>query len=172
MVTDSLQLGLELTALAIFVCAFALFLTGGSDAVGQPFRLAIEPLLADLRARTARSRAELADTSILVSIGFAVLAALAGQAIGGAAVALMLWWGRPVFQRLTREDNRLMASMSLFSIDMVIGLFVPIALAQLLLSSYFLAFSTVLVVVALSWPAGTGGGGHGRPWKLTPVRPD
>lgn len=170
MQVDLVVVGVQLAAVGLMVGAFLLLVTGGVVPLGSSFRTAIEPLLRTLRDRTTLSRNELADLCLLAGLALAVAATLSGQSVLGVLFAGGLWLARPSVQRATREENRMLAVADHFSIDMVIGLYTPIMLAQFLLANVLLGASLLAVVVGLSWPAGGGGGPiPGRRWQLATV---
>jgi len=131
--------------------------------LGGSFRATLEPLLRQIREGTSRSRAELADASVVAAIVFASFAVVFEQPLVALVLVVVLGWGRPLIRRATSEENRILALGQSFSIDLVIGFYLPIVAAELLLLNYFIAASMALVVLALSWPAS-----GGRPWTHRP----
>ena len=85
----------------------------------------------------------------------------------GLLIGAILWKSRSMIRRLTSEEHPLMAIGNLFSTDLIIGLYLPIALAQFMLGRIFIGLAMSMVVVALSWPAGRGlrAGGRTGQWK-------
>lgn len=166
--TELFEVGIKLSAAGLIFGAFFLLIAGAASGLGWSFRSAIEPMLQHIRASSSLSRSELADLSIRISIGFAALAALFGQLFLAVVLVVVLWRGRPIIRRLTTEENRLLAVVGSLSIDLVIGFYVPIVLAQFLLLNLFIGSSLLLVIVALSWPPGGGDTVPGRRWRLAP----
>lgn len=169
MQAEMLEAGFRLAAVALIFGAFILLLGGAASALGYSFRSAIEPFLSEVREGSSLSRPELADASVKVAIGFAGLAMVFDERFLAVLLIIVLWQGRPTIRRLTSEENRLLALVGSLSIDVVIGFYLPIVLAQFLLFNIFIAASMLLVVIALSWPAG-GDSVPGRKWRLAPVR--
>jgi hypothetical protein len=169
MAVDLLDIGVRLSAVALIFGAFILLLAGTTPAIGGSFRSAIEPLLHDIRERTTHTRAELADLTLKVAIGFAALAGLSGDVLAGIIICPLLWYARPLVGRLMREENKMLAIGGLFSIDLVIGFYIPMVAAQILLHNLFLAGCFLSVIVSMCWPAGGGSTVPGRSWKLAPV---
>ncbi|MGI9598015.1 MAG: hypothetical protein ACR2QK_17765 [Acidimicrobiales bacterium] len=165
---ELLQLGINISAIATILGGLVLLALGRSDWLGHSFRTAVRPALDLIRSRSTRSRSELADVSILVAAGLSVAGALVDRQVFAAILAILLWLSRPSVAKLTKEENHLLAKISWFSIDLMIGVYVPIAIAQVLLLNLFLAASFFSVIVALSWPTG-GGAIPGRRWKLVPT---
>lgn len=160
---DLLETGIRSTAAALVVSAFLMLLGGHAIVIGWSFRAALEPLLRRIRDGTSHSRAELADASVMAAIVFASFAVLFEHAFVALALVAVLWWGRPLIRLATTEENRMLALGQSFSIDLVIGFYLPIVAAQLLLLNYLIATSMGFVVLALSWPAM-----GGRPWTRGP----
>lgn len=159
----------SMLALGLIVVAFAQLLTGGAFGMGHAFRSTVEPVLASIREQSRLSRAELADRTMLVAIALAVGGTVAHRSIAGVIMVAMLWKVRPMVRRTTQEEHKLLAVAGTFSIDLVVGFYLPMTLAQLLLLQYLFAASMVAVMVALCWPAG-GGAIPGRRWQLAPVK--
>lgn len=167
---DALRLAVQLVALTLVLGGLALFVSGGSAALGRSFRDAVEPVLRAVRDRTARSRSELADVTLVVGIVLAVAAAIVHRDPLAGLLAVGVWVIRPSIRRVTREENKVAAVGGHLSIDMMIGLYTPIMLAQFLLANVLLGACLLAVVVALSWPAGGGGiRVPGRRWRPAPV---
>jgi hypothetical protein len=162
---------IQVLAIGLTFGSFGLLIQGGAYALGCSFRSTIEPVLASIRGLSERSRPELADLTILVAIGLAGCAALFEAPVAGCLLAGMMAWSRPLVRRATREENKLLALAGTISIDLVIGVYVPMVMAQLLLHHFFIATSMLAVVVALSWPAGGGRRLSNRTWRLAPVAP-
>jgi len=167
--TELLQLGIQISAIATILGGFVLLMLGRSSWLGHSFRTSVRPALDMIRSRSALSRSELADVSILAASGLAMMGAFFDRQLFAALLAILLWLSRPSVARLTREENHMLAKISSFSIDLMIGVYVPIAIAQVLLLNLFLAASFFSVIIALSWPEG-GGAIPGRRWKLLPTK--
>jgi len=157
------------SSIALVFAAFGLLIHGSARSVGESFRTLIEPLLLFVRDSSACSRTRLADLSILAAMGLGMSAALTESLLAGVAVASLLWLARPAVHRATREEHRLLATASFFSLDVVIGVNLPVAMAHLLIGNIFLAMSLVTIAVALSWPAGGGETIPGRRWRIVPA---
>lgn len=170
MQAEMIEAGFQLAAVALIFVAFILLLGGAASGLGYSFRSAIEPMLLNIRETSSLSRPELADISVKIALGFAGVAIFVDERFLAVLIIMVLWRSRPTIRRLTSEENRLQALVGSFSIDMVIGFYVPIVLAQFLLLNVFIASSMLLVVIALSWPAGGGDSVPGRKWRLAPVR--
>jgi hypothetical protein len=165
-----IQTTVSVTAMGLTLGSFVLLFNGGALPLGTSFRSSIEPLLRSLRELTPLSRPELADATVLLAIGFAGWAAVFDSPLAGVMLMVLMAWARPVIRQATREEHKLLALASSFSIDLVIGVYVPMVAAQLLLRNFFIATSMLLIVVALSWPAG-GDSLGARRWRLAPVTP-
>lgn len=156
-------------AVGLIIVAFVQLVTGGGLGLGHAFRSRVEPALASFRASSPLSRAELADRTMLVAIALAVAGTVIEQSVAGVIMVAMLYKVRPMVRRTTREEHKLLAMAGTLSIDLVVGFYLPMTLAQLLLLQYLFAASMVAVMVALCWPAG-GGAVPGRRWQLAPVK--
>jgi hypothetical protein len=160
---------MEVSAVALILGGAMLLVTGSSRRLGESFRGLIEPLLVEVRTRTSLSRSQLADLSILAAMVLAGLTVTDGNIVGAMIIAPLLYLARPAIRRATREENRLMAVGGMFGLDLMIGVYLPFALAHVLLFDWFMASSLFTVVVALSWPAGGGGAVPGRRWLPAPA---
>jgi len=112
---------------------------------------------------------ELADRTMLVAAGLGAAGTVVQRSPVGVVLVAMVLGARPLVRRATREDHKLLAVASSFSIDLVVGFYIPMTLAQLLVRSYLFAASMAAVMVALCWPAGGGEAVPGRRWTLAPV---
>ena len=166
--TELLQLGTQIAAIATILGGLLLLVAGRSSWLGYSFRTALEPALDRIRGHSTLSRSELAHVSVLVAVGLAATGAVVDRQLLAALLAILVWLSRGSVVRLTREENQLLAKVSSFSIDLLIGVYVPIAIAQVLLLNLFVAASFFSLIVALSWPAG-GGAIPGRRWRLAPT---
>ncbi len=166
---ELVRAGLSLSAVALIGGVVMMLVTGSARIVGEAFRQSIEPTLIEVRSRTHRSRSELADLSILVAIGLAILAVLDGDVLAGTLVAPLLYLARPAVRRATSQEHRLLAVSGSFSIDLMIGVYLPLAFAHMLMFEWFRGSCLFAVALALSWPAGGGGAIPGRRWQLAPV---
>ncbi len=165
---ELLQIGVDVSAIAVIIGGFMLLLIGRSSWLGHSFRTTIRPALDLVRRRSPMSRSELADGTILAATALAAMGAVFDRQFFAAMLAVLLWLSRPSVVRLTAEEHHLLAKISFFSIDLMIGVYVPIVIAQVLLLNWFLAASLFSVIVALSWPEG-GGAIPGRRWQMAPV---
>lgn len=156
-------------ALGLIVVAFAQLVTGGAFGLGHAVRSTIEPVLTSIREQSSLSRAELADRTMLVAIALAAAGTVAHRSVAGLVMVAMLWKVRPMVRRTTQEEHKVLAVAGTFSIDLMVGFYLPMALAQLLLLQYLFAASMAAVMVALCWPAG-GGAVPGRRWQLAPIK--
>lgn len=169
MSSEVLETGIEVTAVGLTLGSLVLLLNGRAHALGLSFRSTVEPPLRSIRNHTALSRSELADRTLLAGIALAGFGALFDRPLAGVLLIGLLLWSRPFVRRATREENRLMAVAGNFSADLMIGVYVPVVLAQLILANFFLAASLAAVIIALSWPTGFGQAVPGRTWRLAPV---
>jgi len=156
-------------AVGLVVVAFVQLVTGRGLGLGYALRSALEPALSSIRASSPLSRAELADRTMLVAAALAVAGTVVHRSPVGVVLVVMLLGARPLVRRATREEHKLLAVASSFSTDLVIGFYVPMTLAQVLMRSYLFAASMAAVMVALCWPAGGGESVPGRRWRLAPV---
>ncbi|MDH4075138.1 MAG: hypothetical protein OEY41_16865 [Acidimicrobiia bacterium] len=166
---ELVDVGASTLALGLVVVAFVQLLTGGAFKLGHAFRSTVEPVLASIRGSSRLSRAELADRTMLVAIALAAAGTVVQRSVAGVLMMVVLWKVRPLVRRTTREEHKLLAMAGTLSIDLVVGFYVPMTLAQLLLLQYLFAASMVAVMVALCWPAG-GGSLRRRRWQLAPVK--
>lgn len=166
---ELVRAGLSMSAVALIAGAAFLLLTGSARSLGEAFRESVEPALAQVRSRTNRSRSELADLSMLAAIGLSLLNILGGNPVIGTVVAIVLYVARPAIRRATRHEHRLLAMGGLFSIDLIIGAYLPFVLAHVMMFDWLMALCLFAVVLALSWPAGGGETIPGRRWHLAPV---
>ena len=164
---DRAVLGLQLAGALLSVSPIVFLLGGISNPVGTRVRLLLQPGLTRIRAASPLSRAELADATIVLSMAFALLAAFLDTLVAVGLVAL-LWWSRPAVRRLTSDDDQLLALAGTWSIDLLIGLYAPMVVGQLLVGRPFMAASLSAAIVALSWPAG-GGFPPGRRRRPVPI---
>ncbi len=159
-----IQAGATLAAMTIIGYTVVSFTTGAAWTNGATVRGALKPGLLSLRQSSSRSRADLADMTLLAAVVLAMISLLVEGAFGGALVAVGIMWARTTVQRLTSQEHPLMAVGTQFSADLAIGIFAPLMLAQILMGSWFLAASHLAVCICLSWPAG-GPGRRDGTWK-------
>lgn len=159
-----LDLGTQMAAIGCIMVGFGLLATGRAPWLGYTFRTAIEPALTRFREGSERSRAELATGWTVAASALAGLAVVVERSLFAAILAVLLWLARPAVARLTMEEHPLLALANSFTIDLVIGMYLPITISQLLLRNVVLASSFTALIVALSWP--TGGGSSGRPFRF------
>lgn len=165
-----LETGMTLGALALIVGAVMSFLNGTAPAQGEAVRTALQPTLTKIRTSLSLSRGDLSELSITVAIVFCGLATVSGSMLAGLLIGGLLWKSKAMIRRLTSEERPLLAIGNMFSTDLIIGVYLPIALAQFMVSRIFLGLAMFMVVIALSWPAGgglrTGGSGQWKPaWQ-------
>ena len=153
---DLLEAGTQIAAIATIVIGFAMLALGYSTWLGNSFRTAIEPVLTAVRRHSELSRADLAEVSTLVACGLAALEAVIGRNPFALGLAVLLWLSRPAIARLTGDEHPLLALANSFAIDLMIGLYVPITIAQVLLRNLLMGASFLALIIALSWPAGGG----------------
>lgn len=156
-------------ALGLVVVAFAQLVTGRAFGSGYALRSFLEPALTSIRASSPLSRAELADRTMLVAAALGAAGTVVQRSPLGVVLVAMVLGARPLVRRATREEHKLLAVTSSFSTDLVIGFYIPMTLAQVLVRSYLFAASMAAVMVALCWPAG-GGTIPGRRWQLSPAK--
>lgn len=156
-------------ALGLILVAFVQLVTGRSLGLGHAFRSVVEPALSSFRASSPLTRSELADRTMVVAVALATAGAVVQRSISGVILVAMLLRARPMVRKATQQDHKLLAVAGTYSTDLLIGFYLPMTLAQILLANYLFAASMAAVMVALCWPAG---GGHtipGRRWQLAPV---
>ena len=151
---------LQMTGAALIVGGIASLFNGTAPMIGAAVRDGVEPLLARLREGTDKTRAELADTSMLVGIAFAVMAALVAFDPAGLIIGVILWRARPAVQKLTSCDDQLMGRAADLSGNLVAGAYAPIVLALFLMGRITIASAMASVLVALLWPPL-----QGRSWR-------
>jgi len=161
--------GMQLGAIALIIGAVLSFVTGTAPIFGGQVREAVRPVLADLRSRSSLSRRELADRCMLSAVLLSVAAVFLERSFMAAIIAVALWTARPMVARLASQEHPLLAIADSLSIDLMIGLYLPVAMAQMLLGRYFTGSAMLVVILALSWPAG-GGARRATRGVLLPAR--
>lgn len=164
MATELLSAGSALAAIALIVWAFASLLTGSALATGATFRSMLDPHLTYVRSSSSLSREQWSDNTLLAAVVVALMGGLASGSVLLMFIGALLFLGRPRLRRLMSEENRLKAIAGSFSLDLAVGLYVPIVLAQLLLANYASALVFFLVILSLSWPPGGAGARRGA-WQ-------
>lgn len=157
MATQLFVVGNAFAAIALMGWAFVSLLTGSAIATGATFRALLDPSLTSIRSNSVLSREELSDRTMLAAVTAAILGGLLSGSVLLMIVGAMLFTARPKLGRLMTEENRLRALIGSFSIDMAVGLYLPIILAQVLLANYASALVFFLVILSLSWPPGGAG---------------
>ncbi len=152
-----LAIGNAFAAIALIGWAFVSLLTGSAVATGESVRTSLQPTLADIRSRTTLRRDELADRTVMAAVIVAMGASLVERSIVLMILGALLFLARPQIRKLTKEENRLRAIVGSLSLDLVIGLYLPLILAQVITRNWGNAAVLFLTTVALSWPAGGGG---------------
>ena len=158
------QAGGVFAALALIGYAVMSFFTGAAHANGAILREGVKPALESIRARSEKSRADLADTSLMVAVVLAVLSIPFESVFLGALLAVGMMFARTTIQTVTASEHPLMALGSQFSADLTIGVIVPMSLAHLLMGNWLIACSQLALSVSLSWPTG-GPGRRTGAWK-------
>ena len=148
------SLGTKLAAVALILGAVMSFVNGTAPIMGEQWRESIHPALASVRSRSTLSRAQLADRSMLAAIVLSGLAVVFEGRFLGLVVGIGLWMARPMIVRLCSQEHPLLAIGDSFSANLIIGLYLPVAIAQLLLGQVLTGAAMLSVVLALSWPAG------------------
>ncbi len=164
-----LEGGLRFAGLALIFVTVWSFISGSAPSTGAAVRESLKPGLRSIRDSSTWSRSELADRTIVAAVAVAAVSTLVDQSLLSAIVAGLLWQSRPALRRATSEEQPLLAFASQLSSDMMIGLYTPMVLAQLLLGNHLLALAFSFVAIALSWPPGGAGRAHGvwRPAWVT-----
>ena len=151
-------------ALALIGYTVISFFTGAAYGNGAVVRESLKPLLAALRAKSEKSRSDLADVSLMVGVTLAGMGILVDSVFAGSILAIGLMLARTTVQKMTSSEHPLMSLGSQFSADLAIGVLVPIALAHVLMGNWFLAGAHLCVGLSLSWPTGGPGRRVGE-WK-------
>lgn len=163
------ELSSAFASLALIGWAIASFLSGSALSTGSAVREALAAQLRVVRSESSMTRSELTDATIVLAVGVSLIGMLVQGSLLMGVLAVLLWISRPSMARAMREERPLWAIAGTLSSDLVIGVLVPIVLAQLLIGGYALAASLVLVMISLSWPPGgaaSGGSGSWRPaWQ-------
>ena len=158
-----LEASAALAGVALILGGVAMVFTGHAAGIGESIRDVLQPVLASIREGSERSRAELADRSLITAAALAMASYfIDGPNIITLILAMAMIWLRPMVQDLTQDENELQAMASQLSSDIVLGLYAIVAMAQALFGNYALSASFLAVVVALSWPAM---GTVTNPWK-------
>ncbi len=161
---ELLDIGTQLAAIGCIIVGFGLVAIGRAPWLGYIFRTAIEPTLTRFRESSELSRAELATGWTVAASALAGVAVVVDRSLFAAVLAILLWLARPAVARLTSEEHPLLALANSFTIDLMIGMYLPITVSQVLLGNLILACSFAALIVALSWP--TGGGATGRRFRF------
>lgn len=156
--------GMALGALALIAGAAMSAFNGSASVTGEQFRELIRPILQSIRERSTLSRSELADRSMLAAIAGCALAVLVERSLLAGLAAVGLQMARPMVIKLVSQEHPLLALGDSVSANFIIGLYVPVVLAHVLLGELLTGGALMLVVVALSWPAG-GGARRLGPWR-------
>lgn len=159
-----LEIGMVLAAFGLIIGAVYLFLTGGSNSVGEKVRGALTPSLRAVRDGSSLSRGELAERSVLVGAALVLASGFIRLSIFDVAVAILLYHSRTKIRRSATEEQPLRAIAGFFSTDMIVGIYVPIILAMFILGSVMVALGLASVVIALCWPPGGAGFAAGA-WR-------
>ncbi len=164
-----LQLSLQMSGIALLLCAIGSLINGTAGTVGAATRDLALPLLSKLRERTELNRQQLADESMKAAVAFAAAAAVANLSAMAMLMAIVVFKARPAVQRLTSQEDPMQAKASEFSTNMLAGVYAPISLAMLLLGSYLMAASIAAVLVAVLWPAQGGWSAKRRATKFAAI---
>lgn len=143
-----------MTALCLIVVTIWSLLSGFASVTGAAVRARLRPALARLRELSSLGRSELADATLLLAVSLATAAVVVNQSPAAALVAALLWFARPSVRRLTREERPLFALGMELSSDLVVGAFVPLGAAHLLLGDPLMAGAMFAATVSLCWPPG------------------
>lgn len=154
MAPELVESGMQLAAVALIFGAVISVVTGTANLLGGQLRATLEPALSAVRSSVDFSRSQLADASILLAIAFSSLAVVLERSLFAILVAALLWYARPMVRRLSTQENPLLALGDSFSADLIIGLYLPIVMAQVLLGRWLSGAAMLMVVIALSWPPG------------------
>ncbi len=158
------QAGGGFAALVLIGYSITSFFSGAAHMNGASMRESIKPLLESVRAKSDKSRSDLADASLMVGVAFAVAAVLLESALFGSILAIGLMVARKTVQQVTSSEHPLMSLGSQFSADLTIGVIVPMALAHILMGNWLLAGAQMALSLSLSWPTG-GPGRRAGVWK-------
>lgn len=158
------QAGGLFAALALIGYAVMSFFTGAAYTNGTVLREGLTPVLRSIRDRSDKSRADLADASLMVGVALAVAAVLLESPLVGSILAIGMMAARRTIQTVAASEHPLMALGSQFSADLTIGVIVPMSLAHLLMGNWLIAASQLALSVSLSWPTG-GPGVRAGAWK-------
>ena len=164
-----LQLSLQMSGIALLLCAIGSLINGTAGTVGAATRDLALPLLSKLREHSELNRQQLADESMKAAIAFAAAAAVTDLSAMAMLMAVVMFKARPAVQRLTSQEDPMQAKASEFSSNMLAGVYAPISLAMLLLGSYLIAASIAAVLVAVLWPAQGGWSAKRRVTKFATI---
>lgn len=148
------QVGLAMSGLCLVILAIWSLVTGYASVIGAASRARLRPALLRVRSMSSLGRSELADASLLLAVGLAAADVVVNRSFVAILVAAMLWLARPSVQRLMREERPLFALGMELSSDLVVGAFVPLSMAHLLLGDALMAGAIFAATVALCWPPG------------------
>ncbi len=158
------QAGGVFAALVLVGYSITSFFSGAAYLNGSTMREGIKPMLDSVRANSDKSRADLADVSLMIGVGLATISILVESMIFGSVLAIGLMAARKTVRQVASSEHPLMSLGSQFSADMTIGVIVPMALAHALMGNWFLAGAQFALSVSLSWPTG-GPGQRSGAWK-------
>lgn len=146
--------GLAMSGLCLVILALWSLVTGFASVIGAACRARLRPALLRVRSMSSLGRSDLADATLVLAVGLAAADVVVGRSFVAALVAVMLWLARPSVQRLMREERPLFALGTELSSDLVVGAFLPLAVAHLLLGDALMAGAIFAATVALCWPPG------------------
>lgn len=153
-----LQAGLAVAAVCTMLLAIVGIFNGFGLAIGSQVRDILEPTLRSIRDRSELSRQDLADRTLLGAAAICAVGSLATLSFAGLFIGGLLLFMRPSVRRATREENKMLALSSSFSLDLIVGFFVPMVLAMVLLGDVVMSLTYFLATIALCWPPGGAGG--------------
>ncbi len=158
------QAGGVFAALVLIGYSITSFFSGAAHMNGATMRESVKPLLESIRARSDKSRSDLADATLMFGVALAVAAVLLESALTGSILAIGFMVARKTVQQVTSSEHPLMSLGSQFSADLTIGVIVPMALAHVLMGNWLLAGAQLALSISLSWPTG-GPGRRAGEWK-------
>ena len=151
-IMSSLELTFGVTALALVIGAIAAGLNGSAAIVGQEVRRGLKSPLGRIREVTDQGRGDLAAQSMGLAAVLAAGSVVVDGSMLAGVMAMILWSIRPQMAKMLSEEHPLMAEARNLQLDLVIGLFSLLAVAQLLSGQFLMAWALVLVAVSMSWP--------------------
>lgn len=169
--SEFVGVGVRMAGVALILGALGAAVTGLAFSIGESIRTVLLGPLQSVRDNSPMARDDLADMTVVAAAMCAFLSVALDGAWLAVLIGVMLFVARPMVKRAMRVEDPMQAIGGQFGTDFVMGIYAPVALAQLLLGNVYLAMSMSLVLVALAWPPGGAGvsSKRGEPGPVVPA---